>query len=128
MIDNGEGFGPVCGVTTEDPEKDYYVRMYDNKIYGEHPDMTDCPTDGSFCIPLTKKGMMLNGCSNSGLEEMSTSTSSYPWHKLHGGGIGRQTGLFERNEFHGFKKTTALGLSNVAISLNQHQSDIFPIQ
>ena len=119
MIDNAEGFGPVCGVMEEKPGQDHLVKMYDNKIYGEHPDMSDCPTDGSFCIPLTKAGMMLNGCSASNRGEICTQASCYPWHTLHGGGINRQTGVFERNEFYNFEKTTALGLANVAITLSR---------
>jgi hypothetical protein len=66
MIDNGKGFGPVCGTGPEIEGREYITRMYDNKIYGEFADMTDCPTDGSYCIPLKKSGMMLTGCITSG--------------------------------------------------------------
>lgn len=79
MIDNAKGFGPVCGVLNEVITQEYTVKMFDNKIYGELTDMTDCPTDGSFCVPLPKAGMMLNGCSMSQRGEICTQGSCYPW-------------------------------------------------
>lgn len=72
MIDNAKGFGPVCGVLDEIPGQWYYTKMFDNKIYGELSEMTDCPTDGSYCLPLEKAGMMLNGCSMSNRGEICT--------------------------------------------------------
>jgi hypothetical protein len=78
MVDNAQGFGPVCGAK-DIITKEYSVHMYDNKIYGELVDNTDCPIDGSFCVPTEKKGLMLNGCSMSNRGEICTQNSCYPW-------------------------------------------------
>lgn len=103
MLDNVNGFGPVCGVLNENPDKDDYgVYMHDNFVYGEFREVTDCPIDGSYCIPYDKKGMSLTGCSLSNRAPMCTQGSCYPWWKLHGGGINKQEVILERNEFHNF--------------------------
>lgn len=79
MMDNGEGFGMVCGVLGgEEDGVTYETRFYDNKIFGELDLITDCPIDGSYCVPLEKKGIMLSGCNLSELRPMSTLDSMYP--------------------------------------------------
>jgi hypothetical protein len=82
--------------------------MYDNKVYGELSDITDCP--GDYCVPIDKKGMMVTGCSLSHRGPMCTQGSCYPWHKLFGGGVYKQTVILERNEFHNFHNETNLGM------------------
>lgn len=128
MMDNGEGFGMVCGVLGgEEDGVTYETRFYDNKIFGELDLITDCPIDGSYCVPLEKKGIMLSGCNLSELRPMSTLDSMYPQHKLHGGGVGNQRAILERNEFKNFGRASALGLGQYALSLNQYQPDYHPI-
>jgi hypothetical protein len=51
MMDNGEGFGMVCGGSDEEGVL-YETHFFDNKIFGELSHMTDCPIDGSYCVPL----------------------------------------------------------------------------
>jgi len=118
MMDNGEGFGMVCGVLDEQEGVLYETHFYDNKVYGELSQITDCPVDGSYCVPLQKNGIMLNGCSISNRGPMCTQNSCYPWHNLHGGGVGNQISILERNEFKNFGAASALGLGQYAISLS----------
>lgn len=53
---------------------------------------------------------MLNGCNLSARSAMCTQGSCYPWHNLHGGGVGNQRSILERNEFKNFGVASALGL------------------
>jgi hypothetical protein len=49
MIDNRVGFGASLGVADDASSYDGSLTMMsDNKIYGE-TEVTDCPSDGSYC-------------------------------------------------------------------------------
>jgi hypothetical protein len=113
MMDNGDGFGPQCGVSTEDINEDNYgTKIYDNWISGEIHEITDCPDDGSYCVLTEKAGLALTGCALDGRGPMPTGTSSYPISKTMGpGGVAKQTIILERNEFHNFYNETNLGMA-----------------
>jgi hypothetical protein len=50
MIDNRVGFGATLGIPDETSS---LVMINDNKIYGE-TEVTDCPSDGSYCETFDK--------------------------------------------------------------------------
>jgi hypothetical protein len=103
MMDNGKGFGPNCGVNTENEDVDAYkVRIYDNWVSGEIVEISDCPDDNSYCYLTEKAGIALTGCSLDSRPPMPTGSSSYPLSKLMGGGVAKQNVILERNEFHNF--------------------------
>jgi len=58
MIDNAEGFSASLGHPAGET-----VILSDNKIYGEATEITDCPSDGSYCFAYDKVGFVISGLS-----------------------------------------------------------------
>jgi len=60
MVDNIQGFGGGMAVRKGSPEEyeDRIVELSDNHVYGEYG-ASDCPSDGSFCKPYDKYGVVM---------------------------------------------------------------------
>jgi hypothetical protein len=119
MIDNREGFGVTLADKGESAYAGSLMMLLDNKIYGE-TEATDCPEDGSYCKVFDKSGFLLSGVSEKGKALMPQSTSALPMYKIKSigswGGVQRNY----RNEFIGFKRTTAQGAHQRLLALNKY--------
>lgn len=68
-IDNREGFGASLAINGDAAYKGSLIMLNDNHIYGES-EVTDCPSDGSYCKVIAKSGFLMSGMSENGKDLM----------------------------------------------------------
>jgi hypothetical protein len=105
MVDNREGFG--ASISTGGPGT---IMLNDNYIYGES-EVTDCPSDGSYCYSFGKNGFLISGVVLKGKGLHPTGSSSLPMHKIKGSGSWGGMQRFYRNKFFNFDAKTRRGAS-----------------
>jgi len=106
LIDNVEGFGASLG---SGGTEGALIMLSDNKIYGDTPEVTDCPSDGSYCYNHGKSGFLISGIADGGKGLMITSGSKLPVSKIKGDATWGGIQKFYRNEFINYESTTAQG-------------------
>lgn len=104
MVDNREGFGS-CMANGDSGSK---IMLNDNHIYGES-EVTDCPSDGSYCYSFSKSGFLISGANKKAKPLHPTGSSSLPMNKIKGEGVWGTVQQFYRNKFHNFYAKTKQG-------------------
>jgi len=117
MIDNAEGFSATVGHPLGE-----VVMISDNKIYGE-TEITDCPSDGSYCFAPDKVGFVISSLSEQGKKYHPEMLPMLPLYKAKSEGVWGGAQRFYRNEFYNFKSSTAEGKSQRLLGLLRYISD-----
>jgi hypothetical protein len=126
MLDNRMGFGASLSVSNQYSIST--VELNDNIFYGETPEISDCPEDGSYCKSFEKFAIIFNGAKEGGpVEQHITMMSEMPMEEIAKNPVWGLVCKMSRNKFMNFISKTALGRKQGLFFNEKGQADYIPM-
>lgn len=126
MIDNVKGFGAT--IASGDEYNGAEIQINNNFIYGEAPEISDCPEDGSYCQAFHKCAVIMQGGAQGFTQSNHiTMQSAIPYEKIMGNPIWSTVFKMYDNKFINFETKTALGYDNTLFYNEPNQPDYIPM-